>query len=205
LNATPFDSRQKVIREAATLLYSGSEKEYKQAKLKAARIHNLHYMPTNLQVAMELDQIAEENEAPMRHERLVRMRQEALRLMKMLARYDPVLVGSVWRGTIHHESDIDVIVHHDEPRDILKLLEENKLVIIGSERTAVTKKGKTKNTFHIHIDSPIKEKIEVVVHSLEEPCLGQKCEIYGDEITGLHIQELEKLLKEDPLRRFVPS
>jgi predicted nucleotidyltransferase len=205
LNAPSLDSRKKVAREAATLLYSGAEKEYKQAKLKAAKIYNLHYMPTNLEVAMELDQIAEENEAPVRQERLVRMRQEALRIMKMLGRYDPVLVGSVWRGTIHHESDIDVIVHHDEPRDVLKLLEENRLVITGSERTAVTKKGKTKNTFHIHIDSPIKEKVEVIVHSPEEACLGQKCEIYGDEITGLHIQELEKLLKEDPVRRFVPS
>jgi predicted nucleotidyltransferase len=205
LNAPSLDSRKKVTREAATLLYSGAEKEYKQAKLKAAKTYNLHYMPTNLEVAMELDQIAEENEAPTRQERLVRMRQEALRIMKMLAGYDPVLVGSVWRGTIHHESDIDIIVHHDEPREILKLLEKNRLAVTGSERTAVTKRGKKKDTFHIHIDSSIKEKVEVIVHSPEEACLGQKCEIYGDEITGLHIQELEKLLKEDPLRRFVPS
>jgi predicted nucleotidyltransferase len=205
LSNPSIDSRKKVTREAATLLYSGAEKEYKQAKLKAAKIYNLHYMPTNLEVAMELDQIAEENEAPTRQERLVRMREEGLRVMKMLARYDPVLVGSVWRGTIHHESDIDIIVRHDEPLDILKLLEENRLVITGRERTAVTKKGKTKNTFHIHINLPIQVKLEVIVHSPEEPCLGQECEIYGDEITGLHIQELEKLLKEDPRRRFVPS
>lgn len=204
MNFTSINSRKKVIREAATLLYSSVEKEYKQAKLKAAKLYNLHYMPTNLEVAMELDRIAEENEAPMRHERLVRMRQEALRLMKMLAKYDPVLVGSVWRGTIHHESDIDVIVHHDEPRDVLKLLEENRILPTGKERTAVTKKGKTKSTFHIHIDSPIMEKIEVIVHNSEERCLGQRCEIYGDEITGLNIQELEELLQEDSLRRFVP-
>lgn len=205
MNTPSLDSRKKVAREAATLLYSGAEKEYKQAKLKAAKTYNLHYMPTNLEVAMELDQIAEENEAPIRQERLVRMRQEALRIMKMLAGYDPVLVGSVWRGTIHRESDIDVIVHDDEPREILKLLEKNRLAITGSERTVVTKRGKMKDTFHIHINSPVKEKVEVIVHSPEEACLGQKCEIYGDEVTGLHIQELAKLLKEDPLRRFVPS
>ena len=205
MNTPSLDSRKKVAREAATLLYSGAEKEYKQAKLKAAKTYNLHYMPTNLEVAMELDQIAEENEAPIRQERLVRMRQEALRIMKMLAGYDPVLVGSVWRGTIHRESDIDVIVHDDEPREILKLLEKNRLAITGSERMVVTKRGKMKDTFHIHINSPVKEKVEVIVHSPEEACLGQKCEIYGDEVTGLHIQELAKLLKEDPLRRFVPS
>ena len=205
MNTPSLDSRKRVAREAATLLYSGAEKEYKQAKLKAAKTYNLHYMPTNLEVAMELDQIAEENEAPIRQERLVRMRQEALRIMKMLAGYDPVLVGSVWRGTIHRESDIDVIVHDDEPREILKMLEKNRLAVAGSERTVVTKRGKMKDTFHIHINSPVKEKVEVIVHSPEEACLGQKCEIYGDEVTGLHIQELAKLLKEDPLRRFVPS
>ena len=205
MKASSLDSRKKVTREAATLLYSGAEKEYKQAKLKAAKTYNLHYMPTNLEVAMELDQIAEENEAPNRQERLIRMRQEALRIMKILTRSDPVLVGSVWRGTIHHDSGLDIIVHHEEPCDVLKLLEESKLTITGSGRTVVMKRGKRKDTFHIHIDSPIKEKAEVIVHSPEEACLGQKCEIYGDEITGLRILELEKLLKKDPLKRFLPS
>lgn len=205
LNAPSPDSRKKVAREAAMLLYSGAEKEYKQAKLKAAKTFNLHYMPTNLEVAMELDQIAEENEAPARQERLVRMRQEALRIMRMLGEYDPVLVGSVWRGTIHRESDIDIIVHHEEPREIMKLLEKNRLAVTGSERAVVTKRGKTKDTFHIHVDSPVGDKVEVIVHSPEEACLTQKCEIYGDEISGLRIQELEKILREDPQRRFVPS
>ncbi len=205
LNAPSFVSRKRVTREAATLLYLGAEKEFKQAKLRAAKAYNLHYMPTNLEVAMELDKIAEENETPTRQERLVRMRKEAMRIMKMLTEFDPVLVGSVWRGTIHYESDIDIIVHHNEPQGILKFLKENGFFIASSERIAVTKKGKKKDTFHVHIASPIKENVEVIVHSPEEACLGQKCEIYGDEIRGLHIQELERLLKEEPLKRFIPS
>jgi hypothetical protein len=47
--------------------------------------------------------------------------------------------------------------------------------------------------------------VEIIVHSPEEACLTEKCEIYGDEITGLRLQELEKLLKEDPTQRFVPT
>ena len=47
-----FSSRKKVTIEAATLLYDGVEKEYKQAKLKAAKTFGLHYMPTNLEVAL---------------------------------------------------------------------------------------------------------------------------------------------------------
>ena len=59
-----MDLKCKIAREAATLLYFGAEKEYKQAKLKAARTFGVHFLPSNLQVALELDKIAEENEGP---------------------------------------------------------------------------------------------------------------------------------------------
>lgn len=205
LNADLLDSRKKVTIEAATLLYSGAEKEYKQAKLKAAKTFGLHFLPTNLEVAMELDKIAEENEGPARQERLIRMRKEALKIMKMLTAYDPILVGSVWRGTIHHESDIDIIVHHDEPEDILRTLEQNAVKILRTEQTTVTKHGKKKGSLHIHLESPIKERVEVIVHSPEEACLKEKCEIYGDDVSGLRTQQLEKILRENPTKRFVPS
>jgi len=200
-----LSSRKKVIREAATLLYDGVEKEYKQAKLKAAETYGLHYMPTNLEVALEIDRIAEEKEGPAREERLVRLRKEALKIMRILKKYEPILVGSVWRGTIHHDSDLDIIVHHEEPQQVLKTLEQTDLKIKRTEWVSVTKRGKKKSSFHIHAMSPIKEEIEIIVHSPEEACLKVKCEIYGDEISGLRPEELETVLKEDPTKRFLPT
>jgi len=38
------------------------KKEYKQAKMKAAKNCGVRIMPTNLEVALELDEIAEETE-----------------------------------------------------------------------------------------------------------------------------------------------
>ena len=204
MTADSVSSRKKVTREAATLLYQGVEKEYKQAKLKAAKTFGLHYMPTNLEVALEIDRIAEENEGPAREERLVRMRKEALRIMQVLREYDPILVGSVWRGTIHHDSDMDIIVHHEEPEEVLKTLGRTNFKIQQTGWVRVTKQGKKKASFHIHAESPIKEKVEIIVHSPEEACLKQKCEIYGDEITGLRLEELKKVLKENPNKRFLP-
>ncbi len=204
MTADSVSSRKKVTREAATLLYQGVEKEYKQAKLKAAKTFGLHYMPTNLEVALEIDRIAEENEGPAREERLVRMRKEALRIMQVVREYDPILVGSVWRGTIHHDSDMDIIVHHEEPEEVLKTLERTNFKIQQTEWVRITKQGKKKASFHIHAESPIKEKVEIIVHSPEEACLKQKCEIYGDEITGLRLEELKKVLKENPNKRFLP-
>ena len=203
--ADVYSSRKKVAIEAATLLYDGVEKEYKQAKVKAAKTFGLHYMPTNLEVALEIDRIAEEKEGPAREERLIRMRKEALRIMRIVEKYDPILVGSVWRGTIHHDSDLDIIVHHEGPQEVLRTLEQTGLKIERTEWVSVTKQGKKKSSFHIHALSPIKEEVEIIVHSPEEACIKVPCEIYGDEISGLRSDELETVLKQNPTKRFLPA
>lgn len=196
--------RGKVAKEAATLLYYGAEKEYKQAKLKAAKTFGVHFLPSNLEVAIEFDKIAEENEGAARQSRLIRMRKEALKLMKILERSNPVLIGSVWRGTIHRESDIDITVYHDEPDDVLEAITQNNLKVMRTKWTTVTKKGLKKTSFHVYLETPAKEKAEIIVRGAEEIGCKEKCEIYGDTMAGLRIQELEKVLEETPTQRFVP-
>jgi hypothetical protein len=204
LTNSSLELRRKIAKEAASLLYFGNEKEFKQAKQKAAKILKCKFLPTNLEVAMELDGIAEENEGSARRERLVQMRKEALRMMAILKAYSPILVGSVWRGTNHHESDIDITVYHDEPNEILMALKRVDYKIVRTEWETVTKKGQKEASFHIHLESSTQEKIEIVVRSSEELYRTEKCEIYGDEITGLNLKELEKMLDENPTRRFLP-
>lgn len=196
--------RKKIAREAASFLYFGSEKEFKQAKQKAARIFNCKFLPTNLEVAMEFDKIAEENEGSARRERLIQMRKEALQVMNILKAYNPMLIGSVWRGTIHHESDIDITVYYDEPNDVLKAIERDYYKMVQAEWTTVTKKGQKKASFHVHLESSTHEAIEIIVRSSQELNRREKCEVYGDEIIGLNLKELEKMLKENPTERFLP-
>lgn len=198
------DLRCKTAREAATLLYFGAEKEYKQAKIKAAKTLGVHFLPTNLEVAVELDKIAEALEGPARKERLIQMRNEALKIMKTLNEYAPLLIGSVWRGTIRQGSDIDIAVYHDVPNEILDLLEKNGVKISKTEWTITTKKGKPEESFHIYAETSSKQRAEIVVRSLEEAGRKRTCEIFGDELKGLSIQELERLLKENPAQKFIP-
>ena len=204
MNTKPADLRCKIAREAATLLYFGAEKEYKQAKLKAARTLCSHFLPTNLEVALELDSIAEETEGAARKERLVQMRLEALKIMKILEAYKPLLIGSVWRGTIRRGSDIDIAVYHDSPSEIANLLKAKGVDVSKTEWTTVTKKGKTESSFHIYTETLKKQRMEIVVRSPEETSRKRKCEIFGDEIKGLSPRELEKLLKENPTQKFIP-
>ncbi len=198
------DLRCKTAREAATLLYFGAEKEYKQAKIKAAKTLGVHFLPTNLEVAVELDKIAEALEGPARKERLIQMRNEALKIMKVLNEYAPLLIGSVWRGTIRQGSDIDIAVYHDVPNEILDLLEKNGVKISKTEWTTTTKKGKPEESFHIYAETSSKQRAEIVVRSSEEAGRKRTCEIFGDELKGLSIQELERLLKENPAQKFIP-
>ncbi|MEM3578754.1 MAG: nucleotidyltransferase domain-containing protein [Candidatus Bathyarchaeia archaeon] len=201
---TSVDIRRKVAREAANLIYIGVEKEYKQAKLKAAEILGVNVLPTNLEVAIELDKIAEENEGAARQERLIQMRLEALRLMKILEEYNAVLVGSVWRGTIHHKSDIDINVYHDQPEKILTLLEQNGVKILEKGWITMTRDEEWKRAYRILAKLPSNEEAEITVRNPAEYGAKEKCEVYGDIISGLSIYDLEKVLSKNPTKRFVP-
>jgi len=199
-----FSLKSKVAREAAYLLYRGVEKEYKQAKLKAAETLGTNALPSNRQVALQLDKIAEENEGDARRKRLLQMRQQAYELMKVLRDYHPVLVGSVWRGTIHHNSDIDLTVYSQNPQDVSKKLKQNNLGILGTEWVTVTHKDLKKEYFHIYLEFSNDQEGEVIVRSPEEMGRTKICEIFGDRISGLNLRELKKLLEEDPTKRFLP-
>ena len=196
--------RCRTAKEAATLLYFGSEKEYKQAKLKAAKTLGTNFLPTNLEVAMELDKIAEVNEGTTRKERLIQMRKGALKIMRTLKDYSPILIGSVWRGTVRRGSDIDITVYHDMPDEILNLI-KTVAKISRTEWISVTKKGKTEESFHIYFETSSKQPIEIVVRSSDEAGYRIKCEVFGDELKGLNIQELERVLKENPAQKFIPA
>jgi predicted nucleotidyltransferase len=192
-----------VAREAATLLYFGAEKEYKQAKVKAAKNLGTKFMPSNLDVALELDKVAQENEGDERRIRLLEMRKEALRIMQVLAFFCPVLIGSVWRGTIRRGSDIDIAVYTDETEKILNSLKSGGIKVSKTQWTTVNKHGETLSSFHIYAQNNY--SIEIVARSAGEAGQKRRCEVFGDQIKGLKVKELQKVLEQNPLQRFVPE
>ena len=171
--------------------------------MKAAQNFGAHVLPSNLEVALELDKVAEETEGSARTERLIQMRIEALKVMKMLEEYCPVLIGSVWRGTIRRGSDIDVEAHFDEPEEIVNLLNAGGIKISRTERMTVTEHGKTETSLHVHAKLSGQFPVEIVVRALDEAGRKRTCDTFGDQIKGVTVRELEKLLKEDPAKKFV--
>ena len=87
--------------------------------------------------------------------------------MRLLKAYHPVLIGSVWRGTIRKGSDIDIAVYHDAPDEVLCLV-KTSCKVAKAEWVTVTKKGEPQASFHIHGNTSIDEKVEIVARSSEE-------------------------------------
>jgi hypothetical protein len=194
-----------VAREAATLLYFGEEKEYKQAKDKAAQILGTHFLPSNLEVALELDKIAEEQEGEKRRERLIQMRTEALAVMQLLNGFCPVLIGSVWRGTIKQGSDIDIAVYTDDSEAVVNALKAGNVKITKTAWMTVNKKGATLESYHIYAQTTSKHNLEITARASEEAGKKRRCETFGDELKGLNIRELERVLQSNPTQQFIPQ
>lgn len=198
-----MSTRHDVAREAGRLLYNRSVKEYKDAKEMAAASLGSRVLPSNYEVAVELDTLTDEYEGPGRQRMLIRMREIAQNVMRELGDLSPVLIGSVWRGTVRKGSDIDIVVYHPDSIKVAQML--GKYMIIETEETQFIVDGIPKTSTHISmiIDE---HPVEVVVRPPEDRGFyrDERCETYGDFKRGISLLELEKLMSADPLRRFVP-
>lgn len=201
----PQSLRRRVAREAAFLIYTSQEKEYKQAKIRAAGILGARTLPSNREVAEELDVVAAELEGQSRLERLIRMRKEALEVMQCLEIYNPRLIGSVWRGTIHRNSDIDIVVFSSNTEEAMSKIREKGFKITKAEEVRISKKGNKQSSFHISLSLPSSDEVEIVVRDPEEETKTERCEIYGDIIKGLNLDQLKNVLENDPYKRFIPD
>jgi predicted nucleotidyltransferase len=195
----------RVAREAALLLYTSQEKEYKQAKQRATHALATHILPSNAEVAEEIDKIADEIEGSSRIERLLQMRQEALTIMDVLKDFHPKLIGSVWRGTANKNSDIDVVAFSSEPANVLSRLQIGGFNVIKTEWQSAPKHGGEEKTFHVYLALASGHEAEVVVRALERINRREKCEIYGDTVIGLNRIQLRKVLDKNPLQKFIPK
>ena len=158
-----------------------------------------------MDIALELDKIAEENEGENRKQRLIEMRIEALQVMKLLDAYCPLLIGSVWRGNIRRGSDIDIAAYADDPQEIVNILKAEGIKVSKTAWTTVNKHGRTLASLNIHAETSVEHGLEVVVRSSEEQGEKRKCEIFGDEMKGLKTRSLERLLKDNPTQKFIPA
>ncbi len=199
-----LDKKSQVAKEAARLLYYGLAGEYYTAKREAAKSLGVKILPSNREIAEELDQLSDLLEGQQKGEHLKNMREEALEIMKVLKRFSPVLVGSVWRGTAHKGSDIDIRVYSDNEKTVIEAINQSKYKLIRQERTTKTIETEKKTYLHIFVKTQQGYEAEIVIRPFEDINIKEKCEIFGDELKGIKLRELEEIIQRDPLQKFIP-
>ncbi len=205
IDLTRSEKRLEVAKEAARLLYYGLATEYIFAKKRASRSLRIRSLPSNKEVALELDNLTDSLEGEKeRKRRLINLRKEALTYMKLLEQFKPVLKGSVWRGTITKRSDIDIVIYSSDFSQPLAVLNEHK---IRPEVQYTTRHNGSSSKSYVHLIfvSPLGINVEIVIRPPEEQGIHETCEIFGDIVKGFTLSELEYVLKEDPTMKFLPD
>lgn len=124
--------RQQIAFVAARLLHDHEETEYVRAKRRAARKLGFRFRPTDLpsnrEVRDHLRRITEQFEKGLPEGRPRQLRIEALRWMRLLADFAPLLAGDVASGDTEPGAAIELLLIADDPERVVSLLDPNQPV-----------------------------------------------------------------------------
>jgi len=180
-------------------MYTREESEYFRAKLKAARRIaggdvKPGDLPSNREIRDEVQLMARMHEGDRRDENLRQMRVEALRMMRILWKFRPRLIGSTLTGHVRRGSDIDLHVFSDSLEPVVAVLEDEGLVH-EVERKLVRKGGEEQVYRHIHVRDRF--EFELTVYPADKAHYVFKSSITGKAIERASIAELEAMLREE--------
>jgi len=191
--------RRQIVFEAARLMYARQETEYYRAKMKAARklcrgwVKNSD-LPSNAEIRDEIQRFAWMHEGESRLDNLLAMRIEAVRVMRLLERFRPRLIGSVLTGHVRAGSDIDIHVFTSSIDAVLVAL-QNEGYDCDVEHKRVRKHGEERVFTHIHIRDRF--PIELTCYSPDKVSYGFKSSITGTTIERASLDELEQLIADE--------
>ena len=190
--------RRQIAYQAATLMYQRQESEYYRAKMKASKQVcrgwvKLKDLPSNAEIRDEIQKLARMLEGDSREDNLQSMRVEALRVMRILEKFRPRLIGSVFTGHIRKGSDIDLHVFSDSVESVAAELDYHGFVF-DTEYKRIVKNGERQVFKHIHISDRF--PIELTVYPTSKVSYVFKSSITGKAIEKASIAQLETFLKQ---------
>src|SRR5580704_10710856 len=191
--------RQAIALEAARLMYERVETEYFTAKRKAAKRLCRQWvkpeeLPSNAEIREQIQLFARLHEGDQRTRNLRAMRLEALRMMRLLRRFKPRLIGSVMTGHVRKGSDIDLHLFCDNVGLITELLEQEGCQF-DVERKQVVKHNEARIFTHIHVFDRF--NFELTVYAEDKAHYVFKSSITGKAIERASIAELEDFLAQE--------
>jgi hypothetical protein len=189
--------RQQIAWQAARLLYSREESEYYRAKMKAARYVQKGWvkpadLPSNGEIRDQVRILAQLHEGQRSSDLLLEMRMAGLRMMRLLSRFSPKIIGSVLTGHIRQGSDIDLHVFADSVESIRGELEYHG-IFSELERKRVVKGGRPMTFQHLHIQDRF--PIELTVYPTNQIRTTFISSITGKAMERATLAEFEQRLR----------
>ncbi len=188
--------RHAIAFEAARLMYAREEREYFTAKRKAAaRVCRGSVKPSDLPKNSEIRDLVQSfarvHEGENRTADLRAMRLHALRLMRVLCRFRPRLIGSVMTGHVRKGSDIDLHLFSDHLDPVTAALDDEGLQY-DVERKHIEKHGEARVFTHVHVHDVY--PFELTVYAADQAHYVFKSSITGKAIERASVRELEELI-----------
>lgn len=191
--------RLAIAYEAARLMYHRQETEYFTAKRKAAKrlcrqSCKPEDLPSNAEIRDLIQAFARMHEGEKRTENLRDMRLHALRMMRLLTRFRPRLIGSVMTGHVRKGSDIDLHLFSDSVEAITNVLESEGFQF-EVERKQVLKHNESRVFTHIHVHETF--NFELTIYAADMAHYVFRSSITGKAIERASIAELEELIRQE--------
>lgn len=190
--------RRAITVEAARLMYSRNQTEYYRAKLKAAQRLCKGWvkpndLPTNAEIRDEIQRLANLFEGDSRFDRLRDMRIEALRVMRLLSRFRPKIIGSTFTGHVRNGSDIDIHIFAATTDPVTACL-DGEGFDYDVERKKVRKHGEERIFTHIHVRDRF--PMELTMYSPDKATFVFKSSITGKAIERATLPEFEIFMRQ---------
>ncbi len=179
-------------------MYERVESEYFTAKRKAARLLRVEHrfkpgdLPSNREIRDQIQAFARMHEGEKRKDNLRDMRVEALRLMRLLVRFRPRLIGSVWTGHVRKGSDIDIHVFASSLAAVTSVLDDHGLDY-DVQFKRIVKFAEERVFTHVHVHDRF--NYELTIYAEDKVHYVFKSSITGKAIERASIAELEELLR----------
>lgn len=125
LSARHAQMRIRIAQLAAQLMAEHGIRDYGLAKRKAARqlgAPDSHSLPGNDEIDAALKDYQALYLSDIQADHIAMLRQQALAVMRALARFEPTLVGGVANGSATRHADIEIEAHADSGKDFEQYL-----------------------------------------------------------------------------------
>ena len=191
--------RRQIAYQAAMLMYQRQESEYYRAKMKASKQICKGWvkpkdLPSNAEIRDEIQNLARMFEGDARKDHLQDMRVEALRMMRVLEKYRPRLIGSVFTGHVRKGSDIDLHIFADSIESVTGELDFHGFTY-DTQYKRIVKGGERQLFKHIHVSD--RYPFELTVYPTSKVSYVFKSSITGKAIEKATIAQLEIFLAKE--------